>query len=278
MNDLLQANQQLVQRRGPSNQARPFGDVALSAARDVEKAAARTVHVATPSRPANRTFQAKNLDAFSFNHLNKQQAKRLQTALDAAREWAMRRPADPGLSFVLSGGVGIGKTTIGEYLMTTCKEVMDITDPLTTEVLDSIEIMKGRLLTATRLMSLLDPAASDYEGESIGRSPLSSIFNQVRCIVLDDAGTEEIPFKKSADIEGVRHSRYREFMDYCYRNGISVIVTSNVKMLESPETAAFNPNFVNIFGEAAFDRLRQMAASFMLDLTGLPSYRLTIKG
>lgn len=244
--------------------------------------------------PAPRTYRLTPLDEFRFDHLRtSEQRGKLQYALDQARNWIEACDRSRGLSFVLCGPVGTGKTTIAENLMLPFKQSCRVSNGDDVGYRALIEAAMSKLKTNDprrgELQKLLErPSADDAPAETqaildgilveatdlmriVGdEAPLSHSFGRYRVIVVDDAGTEEIDYSNERTEETKRQRRYGRFLDYCYRNHKHVIITSMEPMLAGDQ---LNEKFVNIFGRKAFSRLYQMSRDFMVDLSGLPDYR-----
>ncbi|MCB8944544.1 MAG: hypothetical protein H6658_12410 [Ardenticatenaceae bacterium] len=207
-----------------------------------------------------RGFQAISLDQFRFDHLTtEEQVDRLRNALEKARDWNTACRQQPGLSFCITGGVGTGKTTIAYNLM------QPFTEQVFPEGLPDVqsEYLKGRLFEATELMKILDDDL-----------PISHHFKHYEIIVVDDVGTEEIPFATERNETTKRQNRYGRFFDYCYKTKKHLVVTSNVPLITQTSNGyEIDSAFMEILGEKALDRLYQMGKGYMCDLTGLPSYR-----
>ena len=207
-----------------------------------------------------RGFQAVSLDQFRFDHLETtEQVDRLKYALERARDWIAVCCQQPGLSFCITGGVGTGKTTIAYNLM------RPFIEQIFPEGLPNVqsEYLKGRLFEATELMKILDDDL-----------PMSHHFNRYEIIVVDDVGTEEIPFATDRNESIKRQLRYGRFFDYCYKANKHVVITSNVPLiLQTANGYEIDSAFVEVLGDKALDRLYQMGKGYMCDLKGLPSYR-----
>jgi hypothetical protein len=125
-------------------------------------------------------------------------------------------------------------------------------------------------------MSLLDPGKRlNTDGDQVGRQHLYELFHGVEIYAIDDIGTEELAYVARDMITQARHNRYREAFEYFYQNHISILVTSMIPLMRNGK---LNPDFINIIGPAAFDRLYERAKGYMFDLTGLPSYRQIMAG
>lgn len=292
---LHNAQQDLQQRQRP-NGMRAIGQI---------KYAPGTVpdHKLDGDTPS-RTFRLTPLEAFQYDHLQTpEQREKLHRAVQKARGWLNCYQQQPGLSMVLCGPVGVGKTTIAENLMQVFRtETMvsqadeDVTyrallegaiaslpegDPRLVQIQAmigqpapddaervAVSVLNGRLLDATELMRLVGD-----------QQPLGLVLGRERVIVVDDAGTEDFstptytPSEES--VRPVRHNRYGRFFEYCSRAGKHVIVTSMTPLLAGEEV---NPAFIDIFGSKGFSRLLQMAGGYMVDLSGLPDYRPYLAG
>lgn len=198
---------------------------------------------------------------------------KVATAIDTAREWQDRRnqqakegkPQNASLVLIASGvrtedgfadpsrtGYGCGKT----HIALACMWAESYTDESGTPVAPA-----GKFFEAARLITNLGPGESPV-GE-IGAAPI---------IVIDEVGDEGfIPFvKQDADSQAFeRQARYRSVIDYCYRNGISVVMTSNLTATQ----------LAKHIGGRAWDRLAEMAPlGFIVDMTGVPSWRMKESG
>lgn len=114
----------------------------------------------------------------------------------------------------------------------------------------------GRFFLAADLIQRLDGDTQPHN--EIGDAPV---------VVLDDVGAEGVlQYVKQDDRSQAneRQARYFQVVDYCYRTGISVIITGNLTL---PDLAAH-------IGGRAWSRLLEMAPTGqMVDLTGTPDYR-----
>ena len=238
-------------------------------------------------------YRLTPLDAFQYQHLEPAQQKKLKIAISRAREWSLKARITKGLSFVMCGPVGVGKTTIAENLMRDFRQPMTITHPMDEEYLDLLQaaaskltegdpnrikleqmiaehtpqlanISSGMLYESTHLMGLL-------KAETVN---MQANFGRFEVLIVDDAGLEEIDYSNQETEIIKRQKRYGRLIEYCYRNGIHLIITSNTPLYkEMGSQKVPNPEFVAIFGLKAFSRLHQMAHGFMCDMSGLPDYR-----
>lgn len=220
----------------------------------------------TPAPPRRMTVTP--LDQFRYDHLSENwQVQRLQKAVAKAQEWqrVQRESPNAGLSLVITGSLGTGKTTIAQNIMQVFNEEIAV-DGLD----ETVTVARCRMFDATGLMRMVAE-----------RTDFSSTLRREKVFVVDDIGTEDFgtdTYTPSADqITSARQARYGRFIDWCYRNGKSVIITSNVPLVvRESDNVTVNPDFVDLVGARAWDRLLQMAGGFMIDLTGLPSYRPVI--
>jgi DNA replication protein DnaC len=252
-----------------------------------------------PERKSKRQYHVTPLEQFAYGHLSAAEAKRLKAAVASVQRWITEAPAEGGLSLVLSGGFGTGKTTVAENAMKAFKKPMNavyydgyfqnIANALenqdmpneTRQTLESIlataspvqsvgEVMQGSLRTAAKTMVIAK------EGD------FSSEYGRDKVVVIDDIGTEgDLDYVSKEKQVHERWVRYGNLIDYCYREGKHVIITSNVPLYSYDpveKESFFNDAFIDIVGGKAFDRLVQMADGYMIDLTGLPSYRPEVSG
>lgn len=219
------------------------------------------------------------LRALSVDEMTDDNAASFTAAVDKAMEW--RREAltrRRGLSFVISGPVGIGKTTIMKSLANSSVYVYFVTSP-SGGIEDYTLVSQSRFLDAPTLIRDLENTEigrvlvgdSRWSKQRDGEFPIKALF-------IDDLGREgTIPFVASADQDEERQRRYWSLFDFCYEKKVSLVISSNVPLIGID--GGFNPEFVGIIGEAAFDRLVEMApAGFMFDLSGLPSARHGLGG
>lgn len=263
--------------------------------------------VADQPPPPQRARTFTPLDALRFDHLNPAQRVILKKAVDGAREFARALPSQPGLSLILGGPVGVGKTTIAENILQCFTADKIATDPLLAERVDSLTASKrwlddpqvlARMGVSTRAQgeAMIDAqiaaarqpikAVRSLEGRLFDATDIMNLlgdsdvnlgrsFAGQRCIVIDDAGEETISFtsgdaKSSNYFDLVRAKRYGRLLDFAQRRGISVIITTNAQLTKDGKVSG---KFTEIFGQRGWSRLTQMAGGFMYDLSGLPDYR-----
>lgn len=215
----------------------------------------------------------KSLGDLSVDHLGGSHEKRFRVVRHAAAEWIKKRREQPGLSFVLTGSVGTGKTTIIQNLRASAQVEYTVLDDDGQPLGDPFRSINSRFYTATDFMALLDPGRRLSNAESgglVGRQPLYTLFHGVEVVAIDDVGTEELAFVARELVDVARQNRYRDAFDFFYETNISILVTSMTPLVKGGHA---NQDFIEILGAAAFDRLFERAKGYMFDLTGLPSYR-----
>lgn len=239
-----------------------------------------------------RQFNIIGLDEFDYEHLNltPDLAIQLERGIDTARAWLADCERVKGLSFVITGGTGTGKTTIAENL----RRVYDLFDVVGGDEADQEYIAKIEGLVARGEMTpeyaaeltsgiiqevIRVPGGILIEaGELIKiiAEPISmrTKFDQYQVICVDDVGTEVIDYTNERTFGVNRQKLYGRFLNYCYRRDKHLIITSEVPLLMgSGDDLAFNSEFVDIFGSKAFSRLQAKSRGYMVELSGLPDYR-----
>jgi DNA replication protein DnaC len=196
------------------------------------------------------------------DHLSPGQKKQFAVLIKAAKEWVRRVQQVPGLSFVLSGPVGVGKTTIARNLLRAAEERYGVLDDKGNLEFTMSDV-KAREISAPDLMPMLKDALQTTNG-------LDVMFRDSRIILIDDLGTEELAFVAASEKKLVRQNRYGELVNWCWRNRRSLVITSMIPLRVGDE---LNPDFIEVLGEKAFDRLWQMGSGYMFTMTGFPSYR-----
>ena len=294
--NMRNAQQDLNRRQRPSNM-RPIAQIKY-------EPGAVPDHKLDATDEPSRTFRLTPLEAFRYDHIpSDEQREKLRGAVRKARAWLSGHKTQKGLSMVLCGPVGVGKTTIAENLMQAFRSETTVSQAAEDEwytsylqgAIDSlpegdprrgaiaamlgqpayddaervaVSVLNGCLIDATDLMRIIGD-----------QQPLSFTFARERVIVVDDAGTEDFStstYTPSAEsVQPVRHNRYGRFFEYCSRHDKHVIITSNVPLLAGGEV---NPAFIDIFGSKGWSRLLQMAGGYMCDLSGLPDYRPYLAG
>ena len=179
----------------------------------------------------------------------------LQEAINAAREWQQRRKEHPGASLLLLGETGTGKTHIALSALTCFALKLD----------GEIIGHSGRFYTATDLL------AKYNSGSDIVTKTGHFIRDDCPLVVIDDVGTEmKLPYIAEVAQQNEIRNRYYRFIDYCYTNEISVIMTCNNLDIDG---------LGEYLGDRNWSRLGQMAPEgFVCDLYDVPDYRTAKSG
>lgn len=204
-------------------------------------------------------------DGLTYDHLKTDDERTiLQTAVDAARRFVdvVKNEEKPAALIVLAGGVdgdmdrtgyGCGKTTLAKIIYYAASNVQYIVGGPTFWVMPV-----GRFYSSRDLMGIFDADA-----EKLARH--TKAFG--RLLVIDDVGREGTLRWERRDPEmqlEEKRDRYYTIINYCYEQGISLVITSN---MSSRELAAF-------LGGASWSRLLQMARTeFRVNMTGLLDMR-----
>ena len=203
---------------------------------------------------ASRQIERRTLSELDTSHPT------IKAAVDMCHAWVQRkRDGHQDASIVLLGPVGTGKTHIAKALLWSMAYTLE----------DGTAVgFSGRFFVAADLMMLMQPGRNDYGTTEIPR-PVNFI-GSVPIVVIDDVGTEQtLPFIKAEEQATEIQARYFRVIDYCYSWQISLVITSNLSMSQ----------LARILGPRSWDRLGQMAPlGFMMDLTSVPSWRLTRSG
>lgn len=232
-----------------------------------------------PSVFDSRGYRFTSLDDFRFDHLQPDQKSKLQNAVGLTRQFINSWRQYPGLSMVLSGSVGTGKTTMADNIKRSFTFKMHVLDE-NDQPYETMELVAGRIYTASEIMAVI---GGDYwEGSAYqqGVVNLSHTFDRVDLIVVDDLGQEEIRYAGAARFDEIRQKRYGELFDWAYnrlerhKRRIHIVLTTMTPLtLEKDGRKVWHPDFVNIIGQRALTRLNQMARGYLVDLSGLPDYR-----
>lgn len=222
---------------------------------------------------STRSYDLTPLDQFRDDHLDREKKQILRKAISKAQAFIDSYEDLPGMSFVITGPVGTGKTTITENILRCFKEVFRPVDLDENPYPDCEPFVtfRGKFMTATELVTLV------LEGAN-----LTSYFKNVDCILIDDVGLEHIQYtSEKQNVTSFANRRayaYSTFLDYIYRRLTAsegaerkhVLINSNIPLVVDQQV---NPEFMQIFGERGWSRLVQMSGGFMVDLSGLPDYR-----
>jgi DNA replication protein DnaC len=186
----------------------------------------------------------------------------VKAAVEMCRRWAQRkRDGHTDASIILCGPVGTGKTHIAKAVLWSMAYTLD----------DGTAVgYAGKFFVASDLISLLSPTRNDY-GVTETPRPAQFIGN-APIVVIDDVGSEgTIAYIKTDDETQAAEiqARYFRVVDYCYSWNVSLVITSNLSI----------PQLAQHVGRRSWDRLGQMApAGFMIDMTGVPSWRQRMSG
>ncbi len=191
-------------------------------------------------------------------------------AVEAARQWASRKIAgDSRVSLVLVAGpvsangkpdpnrtgYGCGKTHIARAVQWASYTSMDGVPvaPL------------GKFFMAKDILALLGDGNTMSDLAPPGTATDFGRVGGIPVLIIDDVGSEGVlPYiaKESQSYE--KWARYFEIVNYCNDNGISVVMTGNMRLQELED----------YIGGRAWSRLMEMApAGFMVDMTGVPDWR-----
>ena len=183
-------------------------------------------------------------------------------AIKQARAWADRkRNGYMDASYIISGPYGTGKTHIAKAILwSIVDEVPGHPDSAAPA---------GRFYLANDLLLKLAARQDNVTG-LVHPVRTSSLIGNAPIVVIDHLGGQPVlGFVAGPDQEHERHARYFRFVDYCYTDMVSVIITTNLSLDGLQES-----DFARHIGGRAFDRLSEMAPKgFMIGLDGVPSWR-----
>lgn len=200
--------------------------------------------------------QRRTLDELDLAHHNQ-----LRLAVSKARQWHQMRKQIPGLSLLMSGDFGTGKTHIAQAILWTY-----LMSPEETGT--EFDVPAGRFYHASDFLIQLSP---DTSGNVIENIPITQFIGVEPLVVLDDVGANiTLPFVAKEMQDAERQNRYFRFFDYCADKGhpISVVITTNLSIHGGRESL-----FANHIGYRSWDRLQAMCKSFFVDMSAIPSYR-----
>jgi DNA replication protein DnaC len=225
-------------------------------------------------KPQSRFYTAQNYP--TLNQLDPNHHPLVKEAMKAALVWFKRKTQEgvDNASLVLvatkinnstiATGYGCGKT----HLAKVCLYSRHIETPAGHIIPD------GYFFNANDLIQKLDsdtPISSELPLKSSwDADQKKTVSRPVSCIVLDDVGTEQaIPYLREGQQTAELQARYFKIINYCYEHGVSVIVTSNLSILD----------LARHVGGRAWSRLMFMAPQGqMIDMTGVPDYRQKLGG
>ena len=224
------------------------------------KPAASFVDMAQPDRrsePPPEPRPERGPEPITLDTLDPGHHPKVKAAIDAARAWAGRkRNGKMDASLVLVGPTGAGKTHIARAILWSMTQAAIDEDG---QPIPGTARPMGRFYMADALIQSLDQ--STYVSNLVGNAPL---------IVVDDVGSEqEIEYVAAGAQQREKQHRYFKLVNHCYDWQVSVIITSNLTLAELKD----------VLGARSWSRLAQMApAGFMLDLSGVPDYRVQQSG
>ena len=188
-------------------------------------------------------------------------------AVQQARAWAKRkRGGYLDASMILSGPYGTGKTHIAKAILWSMRDTPD--------EYPNAAVPAGRFYLANDLLLRLSPTRDKATGVLNMPRP-SALIGTAPIVVIDDVGGQQIiPYVAKEDQEYERHARYFLFVDKCYSEQVSLIITTNLSIVELQDS-----QFAKHIGGRAFDRLQEMApVGFMVGLDDVPSWRQKVGG
>lgn len=213
------------------------------------------------TKPAERKPAYSPPERATLHQLDDKVHPMIAIAVQSARKWQVRRRDTLNASLVLVAsavegdvnrtGYGCGKTHIARAILwSICLWDGDV--PVAPV---------GKFHTAANLLELVSEGGEHEIAALLGTAPI---------LVIDDVGSEgELPFVSATRQGNEKQARYFRIIDYCYRKGIAVIVTSNLSF----------PALAGHMGGRCWSRLMEMAPTgYMLDLTGVPDYRRASSG
>ena len=203
-----------------------------------------------------RTLQKVRLDELDTSHAL------VANAVAAARKWADRkRNGYEDASLILSGPYGTGKTHIAKSILWSI-----VDEPYGHP---DAAVPAGKFFLANDLLLQMAPIQDRTYNITSPPRP-AALVGTAPIVVIDDIGGQQnIPFIKADDQEHERHARYFRFIDHCYTDLVSIIITTNLSLAGGKES-----QFALHIGGRSYDRLSEMApAGFMVGLDGVPSWR-----
>ena len=204
-------------------------------------------------------------------------------AIQAVRDWQKAKEDHPGLSLILAGPNGIGKTHIAQAILWSI-----VVYP---EGLDNYFVPAGRMHTASDLIVKLGPTVTEdgrtvppYIEAFVGRSPI---------VVIDDLGAHiSVPYVKGDMQEEEIQIRLFMFLEHCmkrtavkrdWENGKdpevvsdppSLVITTNLDIAGMERS-----EFAQYVGPRVWDRLQMLCPKgYMINMRDVPSYRKKVGG
>jgi DNA replication protein DnaC len=177
-------------------------------------------------------------------------------AVALLRRWSLERRERPGLSLLLCGPPGVGKTHLARAAL--WSEVYTVDDVVVGPV--------GRFYLAYDLLLRLTP-----EGGQTLTAAVQQAVGNAPLVVLDDAGQDvQLPYVAAEWQAAERQVRLHALVDYCYVQRVSLVVTTNLRPGQALQ---------DWLGPRSWDRLVEMAPRpYIFQFRSTPSYRKARSG
>ena len=202
-------------------------------------------------------------------------------AVQAARDWgAEKMLGNEGISLILSGPNGVGKTHIAQSILWSMR--------YRPEGLEGIQVPIGRFYLASQLIIGMEPYRGDT-GPMMHPDP-SYFSGDAPIIVIDDIGGQVSMPYISADRQAEEiHARYFVFVDHCINRVVHQWTGDEISAVPFPPSLIFTTNlslsggidseFARHVGGRVWDRLQEICPiGMMVSMHGVPSYRVKIGG
>ena len=206
-------------------------------------------------------------------------------AVAAAREWGAEKIAgNDGISLILSGPNGVGKTHIANSILWSMRYFPD--DSVT-----NIQIPLGRFHMASDLILGMEPYKTE-RGPAVQVNP-SYFVGRSPIVIVDDIGGQiNMPYISADRQKEEIHARYFMFVDHCINRNIEQWASDGSAVIESvhsPPSLIMTTNlslengvdseFARHVGSRVWDRLQEICPSgMMVGMDGVPSYRAKLGG
>lgn len=207
----------------------------------------------TLTLPTYINFPPASLDDMEITH------PKMQTVINAVRNWARLYGQGKKNSFVLVGPNGVGKTHITRAILWSIRLV----EPVSGE-----ERPAGRMYTAHDAIKILTESTPGVMAPVDRMNPSRS----TPFVIIDDIGAEH-DAEKQADWRSAHiQSLWFRLVDYCVRKDVPLILSAS-------NNAGTIAGLSEHLGQRCWDRLLDMAPQgFIWDLSGVPSYRAKRSG